>query len=304
MLKFQTAFFMMLMMVAVDGRAQSTAGRPSPVKINVDLVMVNAAVTDHDGHSVTGLDKNQFRIWEDKVQQEIQYFSTEEVPASVVVIFDISGSMADRLPTAREALQKFLDSGSPEDEYALVEFANRPDVVEDFTSDTRTLQNHIALIGGKGSTALYDAVYIGIEKLRQAHNPRKALLLITDGEDNHSRYTFNDVKRLAMESDIQLFAIGMSGFTIPTMTKGHKPGNEVLQELVDLTGGQAFFTTDARKLDDICAKISESLKTEYLIGYASTNSSNDGKWRRLNVKLEPPSHVSVHAKSGYYARVQ
>jgi Ca-activated chloride channel family protein len=129
-------------------------------------------------------------------------------------------------------------------------------------------------------------------------------LLLTDGEDNHSRYSFEDVKRLAMESDIQLFAIGMSGFTIPTATKGHKPGPAVLQELVDLTGGEVFFTTSVERLDEICAKISQSLRNEYVIGYASTNPAKDGKWRKLHVKVEPASHVSVHARSGYYARMQ
>jgi Ca-activated chloride channel family protein len=304
MLKFGAVFLMATLMSAAAASAQSTERRQPPVKIDVDLVVVNAAVSDHDGRPVTGLDKTRFRIREDKVLQDIRYFSTEEIPASVAVIFDISGSMATRLGVARDAVAKFLNAGSPEDEYALIQFANRPDVVQSFTSDAVELQNHIALVGGSGATALYDAVYLGIEQLRHARNPRKALLLITDGEDNHSRYTFGDVKRLAMESDVQLFAIGVSGFTIPTMTKGHKTGNEVLQELVDLTGGEAFFTSDTRKLGDICSRISESLKTEYVIGYASTNTANDGKWRKVQVKLERVAHANVRARSGYYARIQ
>jgi Ca-activated chloride channel family protein len=303
MLKFWSVIFLLLTS-SFDASAQSTERRQVPVKIDVDLVLVNAAVTDHDGRPVTGLDQKHFRIWEDKIQQDIRYFSTEEIPASVAVIFDISGSMAPRLAVARDAVTNFLNAGSPEDEYTLIQFANRPDVVQDFTSDTVELRNRIALTSGRGATALYDAVYLGIEQLRHAHNPRKALLLITDGEDNHSRYSFGDVKRLAMESDIQLFAIGISGFVIPTMTKGHKPGNEVLQELVDLTGGEAFFTSDTKRLGDICAKISESLKAEYVIGYASTNTANDGKWRKLQVKLEQVSRANVHARSGYYARIQ
>jgi Ca-activated chloride channel family protein len=303
MLKFGPVFFM-LAMCAFDASAQSTERRQQPVKIDVDLVLVNAAVTDHDGRPVTGLDQKHFRVWEDKVRQDIRYFSTEEIPASVAVIFDISGSMAPRLAVARNAVAKFLNAGSPEDEYSLIQFANRPDVVQDFTTDAVELRNRMALVGGRGATALYDAVYLGIEQLRHAHNPRKALLLITDGEDNHSRYNFADVKRLAMESDIQLFAIGISGFVIPTMTKGHKTGNEVLQELVDLTGGEAFFTSDTRRLSEICDRIAESLKAEYVIGYASTNTANDGKWRKLQVKLEQVSHANVHARSGYYARIQ
>jgi Ca-activated chloride channel family protein len=304
MLKFAPVVFIAMSISAFGAAAQSVERRQPPVKIDVDLVIVNAVVADHDGRPVTGLDKTHFRIWEDKVPQDIRYFSTEEIPASVALIFDISGSMAPRLAVARTAVAKFLDAGSPEDEYALIQFATRPDVVQDFTSDTAELRNRIALVGGRGATALYDAVYLGIEQLRHAHNPRKALLLITDGEDNYSRYTFNDVKRLAMESDIQLFVIGLTGFTPPTMTKGHKTGYEVLQELVDLTGGEAFITSDTRRLDDICARISESLKAEYVIGYASTNAATDGKWRKLHVKLDQVSHANVHARSGYYARTQ
>ncbi|HLH29806.1 MAG TPA: VWA domain-containing protein [Terriglobia bacterium] len=294
----------MLFLSGLLASAQSPERRQSPVKIDVDLVLVNAAVTDRDGRPVAGLNKSQFQVWEDKVQQDIKYFSTDELPASVGVIFDISGSMKDKLPTAREAVAKFLSSGTPEDEYALIKFANRPELAQQFTSNTTEFENRVALDAGKGSTALYDAVYLGLETLRHAHNPRKALLLVTDGEDNHSRYSYEDVKRLAMEADIQLYAIGMGGFTIPTMTKGHIPGNKILQQLVDLTGGQVFFTTDVQKLDEICERISESLKTEYVIGYASTNTAKDGKWRKLHVKVEPVSHASVHARSGYYAQMQ
>jgi Ca-activated chloride channel family protein len=304
MLRVRPVVLIAMLISALSAATQSVERRQPPVKVDVDLVIVNAAVTDHDGRPVTGLDRTHFRIWEDKVQQDIRYFSSEEIPASVALIFDISGSMAPRLAVARNAIARFLDAGSPEDEYALIEFANRPDVVQDFTSDTVELRNRIALVGGSGATALYDAVYLGIEHLRHAHNPRKALLLITDGEDNHSRYTLDDVKRLAMESEVQLYAIGITGFTPPTMTKGHKSGNEVLQELVDLTGGEAFFTSDTSKLGNICAKISERLKAEYVIGYATTNTANDGKWRKLHVKLDQVSHANVRARSGYYARIQ
>src|SRR5262249_24216732 len=253
---------------------------------------------------VTGLDKNRFQVWEDKIQQEIRYLSVEDLPISLGIVFDVSSSMAEKLQVSKSAVTRLLEAGNPQDEYALIEFANRPEVKQEFTSDIREFQNRLSFVSASGATALYDAVYLGIEGLRKSRNPRKALLLLTDGEDNHSRYSFEDVKRLAMESDIQLFAIGMGGFTIPTMTKGHKPGNVILQELVDLTGGQAFFTTDVQKLDDICDRISESLKTEYVIGYESTNTAKDGKWRKLHVKVEPASHASVHARSGYYARMQ
>ena len=293
-----------LLLSALLAPPQTVERFQPPVKIDVDMVLVNAAVTDHDGRPVTGLDKNRFQLWEDKIQQEIRYVSVDDLPISLGIVFDVSSSMAEKLPVSKNAVTKFLEAGNPQDEYALIEFANRPEVKQEFTSDIKEFQNRLSFVSASGATALYDAVYLGIEGLRKSRNPRKALLLLTDGEDNHSRYSFEDVKRLAMESDIQLFAIGMSGFTIPTATKGHKPGPAVLQELVDLTGGEVFFTTNVDRLDEICSKISQSLRNEYVIGYASTNPAKDGKWRKLHVKVEPASHVSVHARSGYYARMQ
>ena len=282
---------------------QTIEYRQSPVKIDVDLVLVNATVTDQEGRPVTGLEKTRFQVWEDKVQQDIQYFSTEEVPISLGVIFDISSSMADKLWVSRDAVTTFLKTGTPADEYALIEFNDRPHVAQDFTSNIADFQNRIALASSSGWTALYDAVYLGIEKLRHAHNRRKALLFVTDGEDNHSHYTFADVKQLAKESDVQLFAIGIAGLPITTATKGNKSGRAVLQELVELTGGEVFFTTDVRKLDDICSKISDTLRKQYLLGYTSTNTTKDGKWRRLHLKVNNMSHVNVHARSGYYSRM-
>jgi Ca-activated chloride channel homolog len=283
---------------------QAAEPRQAPVRVDVDVVLVNAAVTDQDGHTVTGLEKTHFQLWEDKVQQEIRYFSAEELPVSLGVVFDISGSMSDKLSVSRDAVTRFLKTANPADEYALIEFNNRPHVTEAFTSDIADFQNRIALVSSSGSTALYDAVYLGIETLRHAHNRRRALLLVTDGEDNRSHYTFADLKALARESDVQIFAIGIAGFPIISATKGRKSGRAVLQELVDLTGGEVFFASDVQKLDGICSKISESLRNEYVIGYAPTNTNKDGKWRKLHVKVNDLSDAIVHVRSGYYARLE
>jgi Ca-activated chloride channel family protein len=300
---FPMAHLLTMLLSAALAVPQTDARPQRPVKIDVDLVLVNASITDPDGHSVTGLDKNRFHVWEDKVEQEIQYFSAEEVPVSVGVIFDVSSSMADKISVAKDALRAFLQTGRPEDEYSLVEFNTRPQMAQDFTSDVREFENRLAFAAPSGSTALYDAVYLGMQQLRQAHNPRKALLLITDGEDNHSHYTFSDVKDVLRESDIQLYAIGVGGLPIATATKGHKSGRAVLEDLVDLSGGHAFFTTDSRKMEGISEKISEELRNQYVVGYVPTNSSKDGKWRKLSLKVNPSSKVGVHAKSGYFAPV-
>lgn len=298
-------FFILALLVPAVFAAPQAFERTQPaVKVDVDLVMVNATVTDPNGRSVTGLDKSLFQIWEDRIQQEIQYFSATEVPLSVAVIFDVSSSMADKLPVSRDAVAKLLKIGNPQDEYALIEFNSRPKVTRDFATGFSKFQNELASTSAAGSTALYDAVYLGIEKLRDSHNPRKALLLVTDGEDNHSRYSRSDIKELAMESEVQLFAIQIGGYTSPTATKGHKPGGVVLKELVDLTGGEVFFASDVQRLDGICANISETLRNEYVIGYAPSNTARDGKWRGVKLKVNATSHVSIHARSGYYAPTQ
>jgi Ca-activated chloride channel family protein len=300
------------LLLSLVAAPQAAGQREKPIKVDVNLVLVNAAVTDRRGRPVTGLEKTDFQIWEDKFQQDIRYFSAEETPASIAVVLDISGSMANKLPLSKEAVSSFLQTGGPHDEYTLIDFSNRPEVAQDFTSNISEVQRQVVQLSPSGYTALYDAVYLGLETLRHAHNRRKALLVITDGEDNRSHYNINDVKELAKEADVQLFAIGTPG--LPGLKLGtsmidarkgtHRPGQDVLQEMVDLTGGQMFFTRNTQELNAICTRISESLRSEYIIGYTSTNAVKDGRWRKLHLKVNEVSHVTVRARSGYYASVQ
>ena len=273
------------------------------LKVDVDLVLVNATVTDPQNRYVTGLEKEHFQIWEDKLEQKIEYFSAEDVPISLGVIFDVSGSMKDKISTARDAAVTFLKTGNPEDEYFLVEFANRPEVAEDFTTDVTRLQNRLIFTPAKGMTAMYDSVYLGLEKLKEGNNPKKALLLITDGEDNRSRYTFSNVKDFVKEQDVQIYGIGIVDNFNSQLGSGHT-GRAMVEELSDLTGGRAFFPDSVYDLEDICTKIAVELKNQYVIGYSSTNAAKDGKWRKLRLKINPPKglpHLNVRSKSGYYA---
>src|ERR1044071_2661466 len=203
------------LMLARAGRSQkpqaTSADKEQTLKIDVDLTLVNATVTDSLNRYVSGLEQEHFQIWEDKLEQKIEYFSSEDVPMSLGMIFDVSGSMKDKISTARDAAVTFLKTGNPDDEYFLVEFANRPEVAEDFTSDITKLQNRLIFAPAKGMTAMYDSVYLGLEKLKEGSNPKKALLLITDGEDNRSRYTFSNVKEFVKEQDIQIYSIGIVG---------------------------------------------------------------------------------------------
>ncbi len=273
------------------------------LKVDVDLVLVNATVTDSLNRYVSGLEQEHFQIREDKVEQKISYFSSEDVPISLGVIFDVSGSMKDKISTARDAAVTFLKTGNPEDEYFLVEFANRPEVAADFTTDVTKLQNKLIFTPAKGMTAMYDSVYLGLEKLKEGTNPKKALLLITDGEDNRSRYTFQNVKDFVKEQDVQIYGIGIVDDWNSQLGAGHT-GRAMIEELSELTGGGAFFPSSVYDLEDICTKIAVELKNQYVLGYHSTNGSKDGRWRKLNVKVNPPKgiqHLNVRSKSGYYA---
>ena len=277
----------------------------SQIKVDVDLVQVNATVTNSRNQYVTGLEKDHFQIWEDKIQQEIVYFSSEDVPISLGIIFDVSGSMKEKLSIARDAAVTFLKSGNPDDEYFLVEFADRPEVAQDFTTDIARLQNHLIFTPAKGMTALYDSVYLGLEKLQEGSNPKKALLLITDGEDNRSRYTFSNVKEFVKEQDVQIYSIGIVSEFNSQLASG-RIGRGLVEELSELTGGRSFFPDSIYELEDICTKIAIELKNQYVIGYNSTNRAKDGKWRKLSMKIDPPAglpRLNVRYKSGYYAAV-
>ena len=297
------------LMVARAGRSQTAQatsadkGQNQTLKVDVDLTLVNATVTDPLNRYVSGLESEHFQIWEDKIEQKIAYFSSEDVALSLGMIFDVSGSMKDKISTSRDAAVTFLKTGNPEDEYFLVEFANRPEIASDFTTDISKLQSKIIFTPAKGMTAMYDAVYVGLEKLKTGNNPKKALLLITDGEDNRSRYTFQNVKDFVKEQDVQIYAIGITDEWNSQLSAG-RTGRAMLEELADLTGGRAFFPDSVYELEDICTKIAIELKNQYVIGYHSTNAAKDGKWRKLRMKVNPPKgiqHLNVRSKSGYYA---
>jgi Ca-activated chloride channel family protein len=282
--------------------ASPSNDRDQTISVDVDLVLVNAAVSDSKGRMVTGLQQDNFRIWEDKVEQKVEYFSSEDTPMSIGLIFDATGSMADKISTARDAAASFLRVGNPDDEYFLVTFSQRVTLVEPFTTDISRLQNHMLFTPAKGLTPLFDAVYLGLETMKTAKNKRKALLLITDGEDNHSRYSFADIKEFAKEQDVEVFVIGIvnpSG----ELALGQS-GRTTIENLAQTSDGEAFFPESVDQLEDICNKIGLELRNQYVLGYHSTNRAKDGRWRKIRLKMNPPkgiSYLSVHAKTGYYA---
>jgi Ca-activated chloride channel homolog len=282
-----------------------TISKNKGMKLDVDLALINATVTDPYNRLVTGLDPDNFRIFEDNVEQEVVTFSAEDVPISIGVIFDYSGSMANKVAKAREAAIQFFKSANPQDEFFLVSFNERAELTSTFTNSVEDLQSRMLLSAPKGRTALLDAIYLGLSEMRGAHNAKRALLILSDGGDNHSRYNESDIKRLVKEADTQLYAIGIfdpAGYRNRTAEEGNGPS--LLGEVTELTGGRVFPVEKLEDLPDIASKIGMELRNQYVLGYHPSNHAHDARWRKVKVKLRTPRGLpplTVYAKTGYYA---
>lgn len=279
--------------------------KSNTIRVDVDLVQVNVTVTDPYGRLVTGLEREHFRVQEDKVQQEILYFSGEDVPISIGVILDLSGSMSNKYDKARQAALKFMRTANPLDEFLLVSFNERAQLVSRFTSDIENLQSRMMYTTApKGRTALFDAIYLALSQMRHARHSRKAVLIISDGGDNHSRYNERDIKNFLREADVQLYAIGIYDPWGYRSTPEERWGPALMSELTEMTGGRSFSVQNLNDLPDIAAKISLELRNQYVIGYRPSNREEDGKWRKLKVKVKPPRGLpplQVYSRTGYYA---
>ncbi|MGH9435136.1 MAG: VWA domain-containing protein [Terriglobia bacterium] len=280
----------------------------APIEVTVNRVLVNVTVTDPYDRIVTGLDKSNFQVYDDKVRQKILSFSTQDAPISVGLIFDSSGSMSDKIQKSKEAAMQFFETANPQDEFMLINFAERPNLISGFTSRFSNLQDRLLFVKAGGRTALLDAIYLGLAEMKKATTSRKALLVISDGGENHSRYTERDIKEMVKESDVEIYAIGVFE---PLASRGRTPeeaaGPSLLSDLANITGGRMFSVEDADELPDIAEKISIELRNQYVIGYKPSNLVYDGRWRRIKVKLDPPRGLpplQVYARTGYYAPTQ
>jgi Ca-activated chloride channel family protein len=275
------------------------------IKVNVNLTLVNVTVTDPLDRLVTGLAKEHFRVFEDGVEQEILSLSSEDVPVSIGLVFDMSGSMSDKVEKAREAAVQFMRTANPQDQFFLVSFNDRAELTSGFTSSVDELQNRMMFTASRGRTALFDAIYLGLSQMRGAHNGKRALLIISDGGDNHSRYTEGDVKNYLKEADCQLYAIGIfDPIGIRSRTTEELEGPSLLSEMTEMTGGRVFPVGNLGELPDIAAKIGMELRNQYILGYKSANPQHNGAWRKIKVKLRPPKglpSLRVYGKTGYYA---
>lgn len=273
-----------------------------PIRVDVDLVLVPVTVTDPMSRLVTGLDKDNFVLLDNGEKQAIQHFSSEDAPISLGVVFDMSGSMANKIEKSREAVVDFFKTANPQDEFFLIAFNDKPTLISDFTSSVEQVQEQLVYTVPKGRTALLDAIYLGLAKMRQAKQQRKALLIISDGGDNSSRYTEREIKSMVKEADVQIFAIGL--FDQVPRTDEERFGPQLLAEITDITGGRTFTVDDPNQLGDVATKIGVELRNEYVLGYRPSKPSHDGKWRKVRVKLNAPKglpQLTVYAKTGYYA---
>jgi Ca-activated chloride channel family protein len=273
-----------------------------PLKVDVDLVLVPVTITDPMNRLVTGLDKANFQLFEGNSAQEIRTFSSEDAPVSLGVIFDSSGSMASKMDRAKDAVMEFFKTANPQDEFFMITFSDEPEAVSDFTNSVDEIQNKLVFAVPRHRTALLDAIYMGISKMRQAKYPKKALLIISDGGDNHSRYTEGEIKSLVKEADVMIYAIGI--YDRYSSTVEERLGPQLLSDITELTGGRAFTIDNPNDLGDVATKIGVELRNQYVLGYRPNKIVRDGKWRKIKVKLLPPKGLPplrVYARTGYYA---
>ena len=303
------AFFSIVLTIVAVLYAGQTAEQPG-ARFNVDttLVLIPATVTDSLNRFVLGLHKEDFHLFEDGVEQTIKNFSGEDAPLSIGLAFDTSGSMGEKLRTSRQAAVQFLRTMSPQDEAFLVEFGDRAELATPFTSNVAEIQTKLITALPGGLTAMLDAAEMALREMKKAKNPRKAVLIISDGGDNNSKYTAAEIESLVREADVQIYAMGVFEQTyLPRLSKEEVSGPRLLAELAEQTGGRAFSATDSNDLPSVAARIGIELRNQYMLAYTPKNQSKDGKYRRVEVKVNQPSGISsvkVRWRLGYYAPSQ
>ena len=276
------------------------------IRTSADLVMVPVTITDDFNRPVTGLDRENFEVFENKKLQPIKNFSSEDTPISVGIIMDISGSMGGKLERARDAVREFCQQSNPQDEFFMITFSDIPHLASDFTNRPEDLDTALLTAQSRGRTSLLDAIYMGIRKMKDARYQRRALLILSDGGDNHSRYTERDVKNAVKEADVLVYAVGT--FDRYVTTQEELLGPELLQSVSSVTGGQAYTVSNEAEMPEVTRSIGTRLRHQYVLAYRPQTPMRDGKWHKISVKLRLPSKwpsiLRVNARSGYFAREQ
>jgi Ca-activated chloride channel family protein len=273
--------------------------RPGRLRIDTTLVLIPVEVSDGLNRPVSGLEKQHFHVFDDKVEQKIRSFSMEDDPIAVGLVFDVSGSMGSDLREMRGAASRFFKTSNPGDEFCLVELASQAHVAVPLTQNAGDVDNKLMFTKGGGETALLDGVYLGLNEVRKSKNMRKALVIISDGGENHSRYTPGEVKNAIVESDVLIYAIGAFGNGM-----GSNYNDQVLlKNLTEQTGGR-MFPAVGMSMGDFADKIVIDLRNRYMLGYTPTDAARDGRYHHVRVTLDPPRglpKLQAHWRTGYYA---
>jgi len=280
------------------GQARTTA-----LRVSVDLVLIPVTVTDALNHPQPNLARESFKVYEGDQAQQVRYFSTEDSPISIGLLVDVSKSMQDKIETERSAIDQFFKNANPEDDYFVITFNNRPRVLSEVTQSTNGIETELGLVQPSGATALLDAVYLGVSKLRQAKYSRRALVIISDGGDNSSRYKLREIKSLVAESDAMLYAIGIFDGT-PFKTFEEAMGRRWLSTMTDVTGGRTATIKNLAELPEQCALISRELRSQYMLGYQPRDGKADGKWHKVKIVVTSPNDATplrTYYRKGYYA---
>jgi Ca-activated chloride channel homolog len=274
-------------------------------RVDANVVLINATVLDRHDRLVRGLTREHFRVWEEKAEQSIAYFSEEETPLSLAVIFDVSGSMKGRIASMRAALNAVLQNANAEDEFSLITFSDEPQVAAGWSADPEEVQNRLLLASAHGQTALLDALAAGLAQMKRASNPRKAIVIFSDGGDNHSRTTERQFMRSLAESGVQIYALESGE---PSVLRTRSPeelaGPDLLDRLCDDAGGRYFQVDGNRELTAAAEQISRELRSQYVIGYVPSGGANDGRFHHVRVEVkreEGTPKVSVFWRQGYRA---
>jgi VWFA-related protein len=274
------------------------------IRVDTALVLVPAQVTNVFGTPVTDLRKQDFKVFEDGVEQPITNFSFEDAPLSIGFLYDISGSMRNKIKKSTEAAAAFFKTSNPQDEFFLIEFSDRPKLTVPFTSDPDEVYEHIAHTRPFGRTSLLDAIHMAMGQMKHARNTRKALVIVSDGGDNRSRHTEREIKDAMLESDVQVYAMGIFDPDTPKRSVEEHNGPQLLEELADQSGGREYPVTSLDDLPSISARIGNQLRNQYLLGYSPANPERDGKYRIIKLTVTPPTEIPdmrVYYRRGYYS---
>jgi Ca-activated chloride channel homolog len=278
------------------------------IRISTDLVVLHATVTDDHGQFIPGLKESNFRVFEDKVEQKVSAFASEDVPVTMGLVIDNSGSMREKRAQVNAAALTFVRTSNPKDEVFVVNFNDEYylDLNEDFTSDQRELNDALSRIDSRGSTALFDAVIGSLDHLKKGHKDKRVLLVITDGDDDASRKDLSYTLRVAQQSDAQIFAIGVfSDQDRKSDKKMIRKSKKELTELAAATGGEAYFPDSLEQVTAVCQQVAHDIRNQYTLGYYPSNTAKDGTFRQVQVQIIPPkdrSRLTVRTRTGYYAQ--